>query len=176
MRRIFGLLRASLVALACIAAAPSRPAAMPAPDAATLAAWQGACDSSRAVRIVTIDARFEATRLSLDDSGVRFGLRAQRAAFVVVDAPAGDERHIAWADIDRIDSRAGNGAGRGLVTGGLVGGALGGVLVAGIHNMPLGTEQSTSTATTLAVLMGIGGAAIGALIGLGITHWTHIAP
>jgi hypothetical protein len=75
--------------------------------------------------------------------------------------------------IDRIDARAGTHAGRGALIGGLVGAGLG--LALGIAmTQDEFFQASSGDVAAVTVVLGAGGAGLGALIGAVVTRWRPV--
>lgn len=161
------LVRLLLLGLVLLASASSAHA-LPAPDAATLAQWRGACDSSRALRIVTLEDAFESPRVTLDSAGVRLGRLPGHHGIADFDTADTQERHIEWSEIQRIQRSREGEFGEGFVVGALVGGVLGGLIVSSPGDYAWVPKRG------IAVAVAILGAGVGTLVGLGSHHWATI--
>lgn len=170
VRRTRGL--AAFAAVLATVMAAGRALAVPAPDAAQLAALQAACESTTAVRVITARGRFMSDRPSLAEAGVRLSIRGGRPALITNQPASSTGRLLAWSEIEQVD------AGKRHVRSRTLKGALVGAVGAGLllRNGPDISEEGDHVMLLLAGLTLSTCTAIGYLYGTGYPVWKRVYP
>lgn len=163
--------RTALAALALLLPCSAGAIAPPGPE--LLPVLGARCDSAKLVRVVTHRSTRLVRRLRLEADAVVV-LGAGRVALIEVGTPPEKlPTRIAWSDVESV-SVGRSRTGQGLLAGALIGAALGGAIV-GMSGTDL-AERGDNAVLAFSVLVGLGCAGIGTLLGAGNPEWTLVYP